>query len=100
MRRTLNELHGLMVDQLKRRGFYPDSELEVVLRINEEIGEMAEALREKQSNEILANEIVDVFWNLMRLCELKHIDLEEAFLRKWNLNETRPNPNNRSRNCD
>jgi NTP pyrophosphatase (non-canonical NTP hydrolase) len=27
--------------------------------------------------------MVDVLWNLMRLAELKQIDLEKAFIEKW-----------------
>jgi len=92
MSKTINELQRLMVDQLKRRGFYPKDETEVLLRIGEEVGEVFEAVREKQSKDDLNHEVVDVFWNLLRLCELKGIDLEKAFIEKLMINEKRPLP--------
>lgn len=81
-----------MVEQLKRRGFYPkkEKEVEVLLRLGEELGEMFEAVRENQSREDLSHEVVDVFWNLLRFCELRGIDLEKAFLEKYRKNERRP----------
>jgi NTP pyrophosphatase (non-canonical NTP hydrolase) len=38
----------------------------------------------------LSHEVADVFWNLLRFCELKNIDLEEAFMAKLEKNEKRP----------
>ncbi len=79
-----------MVDQLKRRGFYPKEDREVLLRLGEELGEVFEAVRENQSFENLSHEVVNVFWNLLRFCELKGIDLEKAFQEKYEKNEKRP----------
>jgi len=90
MSKTVKELQELMVDQLKRRGYYPKDDKEVLLRLGEEMGEVFEAVREKQSFQKLSHEIVDVFWNLLRLCELKKINLEKAFLEKLEKNESRP----------
>ena len=90
MSKSIQQLQELMVDQLKRRGYYPKDDKEVLLRLGEEIGEVFEAIREKQSKEDLSHEIVDVFWNLLRLCELKDIDLEKAFIEKIEINESRP----------
>lgn len=81
-----------MVGQLKRRGFYPKDDKEVLLRLGEEIGEVMEAVRENQSKTDLSLEMADVLWNLLRLAELKKIDLERAFLEKWEKNEKRPLP--------
>ena len=81
-----------MVGQLKRRGFYPKDDKEVLLRLGEEIGEVMEAVRENQSKTDLSLEMADVLWNLLRLAELKEIDLEQAFLEKWERNEKRPLP--------
>lgn len=81
-----------MVEQLKRRGFYPKDDKEVLLRLGEEIGEVMEAVREGQSKTDLSLEMADVLWNLLRLAELKEIDLEQAFLEKWERNEKRPLP--------
>jgi len=92
MPKTLKELQELMIDQLKRRGFYPKDEKEVLLRLGEEMGEVFEAVREKQSHEDLSDEVADLLWNLLRFCELKGINLEEAFLKKYKKNEKRPLP--------
>lgn len=85
----LKDMQSKMVDQLVRRGFYPVDENEVMLRLMEEVGEVAEAIREKSSMEDLGAELVDVLWNVMRMAELKGIDLDKAFEAKWNYNETR-----------
>lgn len=90
MSKTIRELQNLMVDQLKRRGYYPKEEKEVLLRLGEEMGEVFEAVREKQSKKDLSYEVVDVFWNLMRFCELKGINLEMSFLEKLAKNEKKP----------
>jgi NTP pyrophosphatase (non-canonical NTP hydrolase) len=90
MAKTISELQEMMVDQLKRRGYYPKDDKEVLLRLGEEMGEVFEAVREKQSFEETSHEVVDVFWNLLRFCELKGIDLEKAFLEKYEKNEGRP----------
>lgn len=90
MAKTIRELQELMVEQLKRRGFYPKDDKEVLLRLGEEVGEVMEAVRENQSTANLSYEMVDVFWNLLRLAELKNIDLEKAFLEKLSKNEARP----------
>jgi NTP pyrophosphatase (non-canonical NTP hydrolase) len=92
MSKSLSELQEMMVDQLKRRGFYPKEEKEVLLRIGEELGEIFEAVREEHSKEDLSYEIVDLFWNLLRFCELRNIDLEKAFMEKYKKNENRPLP--------
>lgn len=92
MAQTVRELQEMMVDQLRRRGFYPKNDKEVLLRLGEEMGEVFEAVRENQSFEDLSHEVVDVFWNLLRFCELKGIDLEKAFVEKYEKNEARPLP--------
>lgn len=40
MPKTLKELQDQMVGQLKRRGFYPKDDKEVLLRLGEEVGEV------------------------------------------------------------
>lgn len=90
MAKTIGELQEMMVKQLKERGFYPKDDKEVLLRLGEEVGEVMEAVREGQSLQELSHEMVDVFWNLLRLAELKGIDLEQAFLEKHAINEQRP----------
>lgn len=80
----------MMVEQLKRRGYYPKDDKEVLLRLGEEVGEVMEAVREEQSKNDLSHEMVDVLWNLLRLAELKQINLEKAFIEKCKFNEKRP----------
>lgn len=86
---SIKNLQVKMVEQLVRRGFYPVDENEVMLRLMEEVGEVAEAIREGQSLEDLGGELIDVIWNVMRMAELKGIDLDQAFDSKWEYNETR-----------
>lgn len=78
--KSLKELHLLMIDQLQRRGFYPKDENEIFMRIVEEVGEVAEALREEQDLKKIGGEVVDILWNVMRLCELKEINLTSVVL--------------------
>ena len=89
MSKTIQELQDIMVDQLKRRGFYPKDECESLLRIGEEVGELYEAVREKQEIKNIAFEAADVLWNLLQFCELKKIDIEKYFFEKLSYNETR-----------
>ncbi len=90
MSKSIQQLQELMVDQLKKRGYYPKDDKEVLLRLGEEIGEVFEAVRENQSKKDLSHEIADVLWNLLRLCELKNINIENSFLEKLKINESRP----------
>lgn len=90
MSTSIKQLQAIEMEQLKRRGFYPKDEKEVLLRLGEEMGEVFEAIREKQNRKDLSHEVVDVFWNLLRFCELKSIDLEKAFMEKLKKNEKRP----------
>ena len=92
MSKTIQQLQKLMVDQLKRRGYYPKEEKEVLLRLGEEMGEVFEAVRENQTKKELSYEVVDVFWNVLRFYELKNIDLEKSFIEKLEKNEQRPLP--------
>ena len=89
MAKTIEELTEMMLLQLKRRG-YPPNEVDILLRLGEEVGEVMEAVRERQPREQLGYELIDVLWNLLRLADLKEIDLEKAFLAKLRLNELRP----------
>lgn len=51
---------------------------------------MFEAVREGHDFKNMSYEVVDIFWNLLRFCELKGIDLEKAFMEKYEKNEKRP----------
>jgi|SRR3989344_1308290 len=88
---TLKYLQSLMIRQLKRRGFYPLKEQDVLLRLGEEVGEVFEAVREKQSKLDISRELVDVLWMILIFSDLRKIDLGRAFLEKLRYNEDRPN---------
>jgi NTP pyrophosphatase (non-canonical NTP hydrolase) len=60
-----------------------------MLRLMEEVGELAEALREGHTEQATSREMVDVCWQVMRLAILKGIDLDAAFEDKYQHNETR-----------
>lgn len=89
-RNTLKDLQGLMIRQLKRRGFYPLKEHDVLLRLGEEVGEVFEAVREKQSKSNISHELADVLWMILVFSDLRKIDLAHAFLEKLRHNESRP----------
>ena len=81
MRRdTLKNLQSLLIRQLKRRGFYPLEEQDVLLRLGEEVGEVFEAVREKQSKLYISRELADVLWMLLIFSDLRKVDLGRAFL--------------------
>ena len=70
--KSLDELQKLMVEQLKRRGFYPKDDKEVLLRLGEEIGEVMEAVREDQTKEELSHEMADVLYSIERCYEWRY----------------------------
>ena len=86
---SLNDVQARMVEQLRRRGYYPTDETECFNRLVEEMGEVARALR-SETPEKQAEELLDVIWQAMRLAECKGIDLDAAFDAKLAYNETRP----------
>lgn len=90
MEKSVKDLQCLMVDQIRRRGFYPKDQQEVLLHITEEVGELYQAVRKDYTTETISYEVVDIFWHLLRFCEFRGIDLEKAFLEKLAINETRP----------
>lgn len=86
---NLNELKEKQIEQMRKKNCLPKDRIEVVLHLVEEIGEVCEALREKQSKEEYENEIADILWQLNKLCWIEKIDLEKIFLKKLEKNEKR-----------
>jgi NTP pyrophosphatase (non-canonical NTP hydrolase) len=86
---SFNELSSRMKKQLEARGYLPTEESECVYRLMEEVGEVAEALREGHTKSEVGSEILDVCWQAMRLALFLGIDLDEAFEDKLAFNETR-----------
>ena len=87
---ALKDLQQMMIRQLRRRGYYPLKEHDILLRLGEEIGEVFEAIRENQPERNVAHEMADVFWMLLILADKRRINLEKAFLEKHGHNESRP----------
>jgi len=86
---NLNELKDKQIAQMTKKKCLPRDNVEVVLHLVEEVGEVCEAIREKQPREDFENEVADILWQLNKLCWIYKIDLEEVFLRKLEKNEKR-----------
>jgi len=85
----LEELKRKQMEQMTKKGCLPKNEKEVILHLVEEVGEVCESIREKQSREKFENEIADVLWQLNKICWVHEINLEEAFIKKLDKNENR-----------
>ncbi|MBL7021732.1 nucleotide pyrophosphohydrolase [Patescibacteria group bacterium] len=85
---NLSELQAAQMEQMTIKDCLPKDETEVVLHLVEEVGEVCEAIREDDREE-LKDEIADVLWQLNKLCWINKLDLEEVFLHKLNKNKDR-----------
>ncbi|MBU1201510.1 MAG: hypothetical protein KKA51_03330 [Nanoarchaeota archaeon] len=86
---NLEELKKKQIEQMTRKGNLPKDEKEVVLHLVEEVGEVCEAIRERQKKDDFEKEVADVLWQLNKLCWIRKVNLEDAFLRKLEKNEKR-----------
>jgi NTP pyrophosphatase (non-canonical NTP hydrolase) len=97
---TLADLQQFVTAHCKARGWDKRSTLEKMLFLTEEVGEVADAIRQLKgiaskkvdSPDHLASELVDVFNYILDLAEEYHIDFEAAFRAKWTYTETRTWP--------
>ena len=85
----LEELKNKQIEQMKKKGCLPKDDIEVILHLVEEIGEVCESVRESQPREAFEDELSDILWQLNKLCWIHKINLEEIFLRKLKKNENR-----------
>jgi NTP pyrophosphatase (non-canonical NTP hydrolase) len=85
----IKKLQKKQIEQMIDKNKLPKSDIEVVLHLVEEVGEVCEAIRENQSKEDFESEVADVLWQLNKLCFVRKVDLEKAFLRKLEKNEKR-----------
>lgn len=85
----LEELKTKQIEQMTVKKCLPKNDIEIVLHLVEEVGEVCEAIREHQSREEFENEIADILWQLNKLCWIHKINLEEVFLRKLEKNAAR-----------
>lgn len=74
---------------MEKKKCLPKDETEVILHLVEEVGELCEAVREKQEKEEYEDEVSDILWQLNKLCWIKKIDLEKIFFKKLEKNEKR-----------
>ena len=82
----LEKLKKRQMEQMKKKGCLPKSDTEVLLHLVEEVGEVCEAIREKQTKIEFVIEVADVLWQLNKLCWIHKINLEKAFIRKLDKN--------------
>ncbi len=85
---NLSELQAAQIEQMKNKDCLPKDETEIILHLVEEVGEVCEAIREDDREE-LKDEIADVLWQLNKLCWINKLDLEKVFLHKLNKNKDR-----------
>lgn len=85
----LEELKNKQIEQMEKKGCLPKTDIEVVLHLVEEVGEVCEAVREKQSKEDFEEELADILWQLNKLCWIHKINLEDVFLKKLEKNACR-----------
>jgi len=85
----LEELKNKQIEQMTKKNCLPKNDIEVVLHMVEEVGEVCEAIRENQSRKDFENEVADILWQLNKLCWIHKINLEEVFLRKLQKNANR-----------
>ncbi len=86
---NLEELKDKQIEQMTRKKCLPKNETEVILHLVEEVGEVCEAIREKQPKEEFEHEVADILWQLNKLCWIHKIDLEKVFINKLKKNEER-----------
>jgi NTP pyrophosphatase (non-canonical NTP hydrolase) len=85
----LEELKNKQIEQMTEKNCLPKDDIEVILHLVEEIGEVCESVREKQSREDFEGEVADILWQLNKLCWIHKINLEEVFLKKLEKNKNR-----------
>ena len=87
MLKPLPILQNFLIEELRNHRIPVKDENDILLHLSEELGELSRAVRSKKSQEAIAEEVADIVWHLMRLCERKKINLEEIVLHKISQNE-------------
>lgn len=97
-RPTLSDLQNYVADVCQERGWTKDTPSEKFVLFIEEVGELAKATRKqaglyeeraKQRDISLEEEFADVLSYLLDLANCYHIDLEQAFRAKEQINQSR-----------
>jgi NTP pyrophosphatase (non-canonical NTP hydrolase) len=94
---TLNDYQQLARELVIKRGFDKETVPEVFTILIEELGELAKAIRKTNGQKVDKNsrvyeveeELADVFWLIIDLCNRLNIDLEQAFRNKEAKNQKR-----------
>jgi NTP pyrophosphatase (non-canonical NTP hydrolase) len=87
---TISEYQDLVRDLAIKRGFDEETVPEVFTLLVEEVGELAKAIRKNNGQKIdpkskqldVEEELADVFWLLLDLCNRLNVDLSKAFYEK------------------
>lgn len=98
---TIQDFQDYLLQVRKERNWEQNNPLEVFLLLTEEVGELANAIRDKiklypkkdktseKMQEALAFEMSDVFSYLLDLANIFEVDLEQAFREKEAINAIR-----------
>lgn len=82
----------------EEKGWNKRSDIEKMLFLTEEVGELAKAVRKEhggfgyqtpETKEHLEEELVDVFNYVLDIANTHEVNLHEAFVKKWERNERR-----------
>jgi NTP pyrophosphatase (non-canonical NTP hydrolase) len=96
---SLHDLQDYVFKMVKSRGFSDEGDLQIMLLLMEEIGELAKAIRYQEHVKVsngnrvkdvsLANELADCLIYLLDLANVLNIDMEKAFREKEIINSRR-----------
>jgi NTP pyrophosphatase (non-canonical NTP hydrolase) len=94
---TLPEYQKLIRQLAEERGFMDETITQVFTLLVEEVGELAKAIRKTNGQKVgghskqhmVAEEVADVFWLLVDICNRLDIDLAQAFTDKEVINQNR-----------
>ena len=94
---SLSDYQKLIRSLVVERGFDKETVPEVFTLLVEEVGELAKAIRKTNGQKIdksrhqhdVEEELADVFWLLIDLCNRLDVDLAKAFADKEKINEKR-----------
>ena len=94
---TLKDYQNYIHDMVTERGFAKESVPEIFMLMSEEVGELAKAVRKatgihtdpNSEKYHIAHEAADILMYLLDICNVLHIDLEQAFREKEEINKKR-----------
>lgn len=94
---TIQDYQAYVREIIELRGFDGSNVTGQFLQLTEEVGELAKAIRKELKMQVDANskieyvqeELADIFIYLLYFCNYFHVDLEEAFRAKEEINKKR-----------